>query len=430
VRSATWSRGRALAALASLLLGCDAREERPSLVLVTLDTVRADHVGAYGDARGLTPALDALARAGIVHDSAWTPMPTTGPAHLSLFTGLAPHEHGADRNGVPLDPALRPRELAARLRDHGYATAAFVTSRVLDRAATGLDGFEIYDGAGGALRPGRDAVAAALRWLAAERRRPVLLWVHLYDAHAPYGSADEKRRNLPLRPGAYGWVDGARYADPAERARMADAYAAGVRDADAALGELLAGVAKRLPSPPLIAVAADHGEALAERLEARGYAFDHGEFLDVEQTRVPLVLAGPGVTPGRSPGAVSLRDLYGTLLAAAGAIDEAEGAGWRDLREPSQGERIVTVERRGFDAVPDRHAAALRAQAAAAADGRTFVLVGEDGEPTPNGGEDPPAALVEAARSAAVRAGARAGRSGAPIDPATREALEALGYAP
>jgi choline-sulfatase len=406
--------------------GCSQREEPTSILLITLDTLRVDHVGAYGGAADLTPNLDALARAGIVHDAAYTTMPTTAPAHVSLFTGLAPRQHGVVRNGARLDPSLHARELGVRLRDAGYATAAFVTTRILDRSVTGLAGFEIYDGVPGALRPGSEAVTAALRWLDVERRRPVFLWLHFYDPHAPYGSADEKRRGLPLDPSEYGFVDAARYADPAVRAAHRAAYARGVRDADAALGEVIAGVRARVAGPLLIAAVADHGEALDEWLEARAYAFDHGEFLDADQIRIPLVLAGPDVAPGRSTGAVSISDLYGTLLAAAGIANQAADAPVRDLRVASDAERVVVTERRAADdaelAADPRAAAALRAHGIAATDGRAFAVIAADGAAT----EGAPPALLDAGRAALgelQRAGA------APeVDAATREALRSLGY--
>ena len=108
-------RRRVAAALAGVLAAACARkpaggaagESKPSVLLVTIDTLRADRVGAYGYAQARTPHLDALAREGLVYERAYTTMPTTGPAHVSLFTGLAPHEHGSDRNGAPMHPAHR-----------------------------------------------------------------------------------------------------------------------------------------------------------------------------------------------------------------------------------------------------------------------------------------------------------------------------------
>lgn len=414
-----------LAALAFALLACS--EPPPSIVLVTLDTVRCDHLGLYGGPPELSPHLDALGARGLVHEAAYTTMPTTGPAHLSIFTGLYPSEHGSLANGEPIASEHLPRELARRLRDRGYATAAFVTTTLLQPRATGLAGFEIYDTPRGLLRPGENAVRAALAWLDAEQRRPVFLWVHIYDAHAPYGTGDEKGRSFPIEPGRYGWVDPGLYADPAARNRMAQRYARGVRAADAALGALLDGLAGRIEPPPLVAVAGDHGEALGEVLDARGYAFDHGEFLDPEVVCVPLVVAGPGVASGRSAGAASLKDLYTTLVAAAGLLDagsiDPEDRKARDLRTPSPRRRIVAVERRR---IGPRAPASVRAHAAAAFDGTEGVIVGAKSVP-PSDTADPRTAELfrEAMRHYRTKA---TGGERPQLDPDLDEALRSLGY--
>jgi arylsulfatase A-like enzyme len=351
-------------------------------------------------------------------------MPTTGPAHLSIFTGLYPSEHGSLANAEPVSSEHRSRQLARRLRDRGYATAAFVTSPLLQPRATGLVGFEIYDTPRGLLRPGGDVVRAALAWLDAERRRPVFLWVHLFDAHSPYGSADEKGRSFPVEPGRYGWVDRDFYADAAERERAERRYARGVRDADAALGKFLDGLAGRIEPAPLIVVAGDHGEALGEVIDTRGYAYDHGEFLDPEVVCVPLVVAGPGVAPGRSSGAVSLRDIYATLLGVAGLADAgSDGEQRRDLRTASAGRRIVAVERRR---VGPRARAMVRTHGAAAFDGAGGVIVGAESIP-PSERADP--GEIELFQAALRRYQASARDVGTPaVDPALAEALRSLGY--
>jgi len=197
-----------------------------------------DHVGAYGREPTLTPHLDALAAEGLVHESAYTTMPTTGPAHLSLFTGLYPVEHGGRANGQPLARQHASRSLAARLADAGYATGAFVTTFLIGASETGLAGFRVYDAPGASRREGRKAVDAALAWLGFEDQRPVFLWVHLYDAHAPYGTSEEKRRFRQKEP-LYGFVRRERYASPEERGRMRRQYARGVQQTDRELGRLV-----------------------------------------------------------------------------------------------------------------------------------------------------------------------------------------------
>ena len=400
------------AACALLALAC--QREAPSLVVVTLDTLRRDHVGAYGDTRGLTPNLDALAADGLVHDAAYTSMPTTGPAHVSLFTGLAPSQHGSRANAQPMASARAGGSSPEQLREAGYATAAFVSVSLAGPEATGLRGFEIYD-APATLRSADATLRAALAWLEVERRRPLLLWLHLYEPHAPYGSADEKGAGF-VDPAEHGFVEPARFDTPEERAAMAARYARGVRAADDALGALLAGLRAQLESP-LIVVASDHGESLDEHLAQRGWGYDHGEFLDPESVRIVLIVSGAGVARGRSLGTASIADVHATLLEGA---ELASQPGARDLRHASRATRRVAIERRAFRETP---APAVRAHAAAAAEGEQLVVVGHDGARTAG----PPASttLLEVAR----RARGSESATPAPLDDATRARLERLGYA-
>src|SRR6266446_5546382 len=169
--------------------------QKPHVLLITLDTTRADRLGCYGYGPAKTPALDALAQAGVLCQRASTVAPVTLPAHASLFTGLYPAENGVRTNGRGrLDEAIPT--LAEVLRRHGYDTGAFVASFVLDRKFGLARGFQVYDDefagdapASDALhreRPGEAVVDAALDWLGGKRARPFFCWVHLYDAHFPY----------------------------------------------------------------------------------------------------------------------------------------------------------------------------------------------------------------------------------------------------
>ncbi|HYH44672.1 MAG TPA: sulfatase, partial [Thermoanaerobaculia bacterium] len=230
-----------------------------SLLLVTLDTVRADRLGGYGYAAAETPTLDRLAREGVRFAAASTNAPLTLPAHASLLTGLLPPRHGLRNNGAGRLPEVPT--LAAVLAAAGYRTAAFVSSFVLDRRF-GLDrGFAVYDddverdaGGGVALdaeRRGDRTVERALAWLSAktpetlDRERPFFLWVHLYDAHAPYAP-----------PAPY---------DSRHRGRPYDGE---IAFADAQVGRLVAELERRgLAGRTLVAVTADHGEALGEHGE-------------------------------------------------------------------------------------------------------------------------------------------------------------------
>ncbi|PYV13235.1 MAG: hypothetical protein DMG21_21540 [Acidobacteria bacterium] len=179
---------------------------RPSVYLVTIDTLRADHVGSYGHRDIRTQALDGLARDGIRFANAFTPSPITNTSHASIMTGLLPSTHGVLTFGAPLAPEART--LAEVMKEHGYATAAFIGSVILDKAlAPGLDrGFDFYDSFPAHLpktasryvrleRRGMDVVNRAENWLAKRRRAQAkFIWVHLYDPHDPYDPPEPYKR--------------------------------------------------------------------------------------------------------------------------------------------------------------------------------------------------------------------------------------------
>lgn len=284
----------------------------PDLLLVTLDTVRADALGAYGGG-ARTPTLDALAAAGVRFDEALTAAPLTLPAHVTLFTGLDPIEHGLRDNGAgALAPGIPT--LAEALRARGYATVGVIASRVLDRRF-GLDrGFDLYDETMAAERLGEygypersaaDVVDAALAGeRAADPARPHFLWVHFYDAHAPY-------RALAGNPGA------------SDRER----YLGEIESVDRELGRLLAALASgpRAAQPRLVAVVGDHGESLGEHGEK-----EHGLLLSRAALRVPLLIAGPGVPQGRNLEApIATRRLASTLLSLVDASGNRLDSGAR-----------------------------------------------------------------------------------------------------
>ena len=158
---------------------------------------------------------------------------------------------------------------------------------------------------------------------------------------------------------------------------------------------------ERLGAPLFVLVAADHGESFAEHLEERGFAYDHGKYLDPEEIEIALIVVGPGIAPGRSRAAASLRDVYTTILEASGVGDPDAGSeGRRDLRRRDDARRVVRIERRAFRAaVPD----SVNAHAAAAADGTRLVIIAEDGS-SPDAADPVAADLLEAARVGARRA--------------------------
>ena len=199
-------------------------------MLVTIDTLRADHVGCYGAEWASTPTLDGLARRGVRFTTAISPAPLTLPSHATLFTALDPPEHGVRANG-----AFRLEEgvptLAECFESAGFATAAFVSAFVLDRRFGLARGFAHYDDAlgvqneeiGVASRPGGASVDAALAWLESAPER-FFLWLHLYDPHAPYEPPEPHRTRQLGRP-----------------------YDGEIAYADAELGRLLAALDARFP---------------------------------------------------------------------------------------------------------------------------------------------------------------------------------------
>ncbi len=279
---------------------------RPSIILVTLDTVRADRMGFLGSRLGLTPRLDALAKRGVVFSRAYAQAPMTTVSHATLLTGTYPQFHGVDDFGVPL-PAAVPY-LPDLLRNEGYDTAAFVGSLILEPhggPAVGFDrGFETYDAGFHARagsedryrsleRRGGEVVDRARTWLERRSGSPLFLWVHLFDAHAPYD---------PPR-------------DFAARYRSAP-YDGEIAYVDQAVGRLLDTLeAKGLLETAMVVIAADHGEGLGDHGEDT-----HGVFLYDATIHVPLIMKFPeGRFAGRvEKGRVGLVDVAPTLLAAAG----------------------------------------------------------------------------------------------------------------
>ena len=296
---------RALATAACLLVGVSALRAasptkpavatRPNLLLVTLDTTRADRLGCYGRTGAATPSFDALARGGVLFENALSPAPLTLVSHATLLTGLDPRRHGVrDNAGFRLD-ATHPT-LASILKANGYHTAAAVSAAVLDRS-TGIGrGFDTFDdrvriGSRSELnfeeRAASQVTSAARRLLDAAEP-PFFLWVHYYDPHAPY---------VPPRP----FSD--RFA--------ASPYEGEIAFMDQGFGKLLEALdARRLTSRTLIVVAGDHGESLGEHGEDK-----HDLFVYQATQRVPLLIRGPRVPAGRRVSAnVGLVDLLPTIV--------------------------------------------------------------------------------------------------------------------
>jgi len=288
--------------------------EAPAVVLITLDTTRADRMGFLGSAKRLTPHLDALASRSVVFERAYAQAALTTVSHATLLSGTYPPFHRVSDFGVPLQPTVP--WLPDVLRPRGFRTAAFVAALVLDPRtgfAAGFDrGFEDYDAGFRIRRAGEDryrtlerrgteVVARALRWLDARPAAPFLLWVHLYDPHDPYDP-----------PRAF-----------AQPGRLT--YDAEVAAADAAVGTLLSGLeARRLLEPALVVIAADHGESLGEHGEKT-----HGVFLYDATLHVPLLVKMPGAASAsrRVTTRVGLVDVAPTILAILGVAAPAQMQG-------------------------------------------------------------------------------------------------------
>jgi arylsulfatase A-like enzyme/Tfp pilus assembly protein PilF len=280
-----------------------AASPRPSIVLITLDTTRADRMGFLESERGLTPNLDTLARQAVVFSRAYAQVPLTTPSHAAILTGTYPRFNHVNYMGDPLGKALP--FLPEILRRNGYRTAAFVGALVLDprKLAAGFErGFDIYD-AGfhrrrgsedryrSLERRGEEVVNRALAWLSKQPAGPFFLWVHLYDPHDPYSPPEPYKTRYQSEP-----------------------YDGEIAYTDSVVGRLITGLQTRgLFDSALLAVMADHGEAFGEHNENH-----HGIFLYDETIHVPLLFKLPGQHSSRKvETGVGLVDVAPTILRAA-----------------------------------------------------------------------------------------------------------------
>jgi arylsulfatase A-like enzyme/Tfp pilus assembly protein PilF len=321
--------------------------QRPErVVLITIDTLRADYVGSYGSKLARTPTLDRLAANGVRFETTIAPTPMTMPSHTSLMTGLDPTLHGVHSNakfrlndGIPT--------LAEQFQAHGFATAAFLSSVVLDRRYGLARGFDVYDdrmgfrrniaGATGgyAERTADQVVDATLQWLKAAPNR-FFLWVHFYD---PHGSYDPPRGFRPKQsattagPGEVGSIEYVKQVFP-------PLYAGEIYFADTELGRFLRILNRKFADDrTLLVVTSDHGESLGEHGE-----LTHTLTLYDATQKIPLLMKGPGVPSGRVVDAqVRLIDVAPTILSLSGlpAIERTTG---QDLGPWMRGERVDGLE--------------------------------------------------------------------------------------
>jgi len=283
------------------------RVEKPNVILITLDTTRADHLGCYGDADAKTPVLDALARRGILFAQAATVAPLTQPAHSSMMTGLYPTYHGVRVNGsAALSQAHTT--LADALSEKGYEAAAFIGAFVLDGRWGLNQGFDTYDDTfdmkkfkrldlAGVQRPANQVMDPALEWLETHKEKPFFTWIHLYDAHSPYE---------PPEP----FLSEFRGRGPAAL------YDGEIAFADQQVGRLVSWLRSAgLDGKTILLVVGDHGEGLTSHGEGT-----HGYFIYDYVVHVPFIVSTPfeelqGV---RVDSQVSVVDIFPTVLALAG----------------------------------------------------------------------------------------------------------------
>jgi arylsulfatase A-like enzyme/Tfp pilus assembly protein PilF len=291
-----------LGCLLGLFPAALAAADQPNVILVTLDTVRADRMGFLGSKRGLTPNLDALAHQSVVFERAYSQAPLTPVSHAAILTGTYPQFHLVHNFGNMLGKSLP--YLPDLLRSRGYRTAAFVSSIILDPwsgFAPGFErGFDVYDAGfhhqkrgesryGSIQRRAADTLARALPWLEKNGQGRFFLWIHLWDAHDPYDPPEPFRSRLPNAP-----------------------YDADIAYLDAEFGKIVASLkAQGLYDKTLVATMSDHGEALGDHGEKT-----HGVFLYDETIRVPLLFKLPGekFAGQRVKARVSLLDVAPTIL--------------------------------------------------------------------------------------------------------------------
>jgi len=393
---------------------------KPNVLLVTIDTLRADRVGSYGHASASTPVLDALAARGVRFETAVVHVPLTGPSHASILTGLGPLGHGFRENAGFVMPE-QVKSGADDFRQAGYRTAAFVSAFPLDRRFGFDRGFDVYDdhlpkGYDSRRTPYVERFAdattdAVLRWLegpAEGAPRPFFLWVHYYDPHAPYEP-----------PGEF-----------AARFRTAP-YDGEVAFTDQQLGRLLQALEQRgLLARTLVLAMSDHGEGLGDHGEGT-----HGLFVYDSTLKVPFIVAGPGVGPGRvAPTVARGVDVLPTLLDYAGLPVRPELEG-RSLRPAIEGRAMddapTYVEslysQREFGWAPLFAWRTARHKMIEAPRPELYDLQEDPGE-TDNRAPRETARVADMRRELEVARSQTPPAASAEVDPESAEMLRALGY--
>src|SRR5262245_3636095 len=325
------------AAALTLVCGC---AERPApaappriatnVLIITIDTLRADRVGIYGATNVETPNMDRLAREGAWASQSDVPVPLTRPSHVSLFTGRYPSEHGIrDNLSAPLNGDVPL--LSGIFQQAGFATAAFVSSSVLDRQSGLSRGFDVYSDRfdkGADQRTADVVTAEAIGWLRSPPKPKFFAWLHLYDPHAPYTPPEPYASRYAGRP-----------------------YDGEVAFCDEQVGRVMTALRETgALDNTLVIVTSDHGEALGEHGEDV-----HGYFVYEATLRVPLIVRGPGVAPGTRVGAVARTiDLFPTVLDLMG-VGASQASSGRSLGPALRGGKLADESAFAESLVPLLH---------------------------------------------------------------------------
>jgi arylsulfatase A-like enzyme len=327
--------GLALLPVVLALAGCAGPAE-PDVLLVVVDTLRADRLGVYGFPAPASPNLDALAARGVVFERAIAASTKTAPSVTSLLTSrwVGRHSVGALNGTTRLEGA---ETLAQRLHAAGYATAAFIGNMVLKRRIGLEAGFDVYDDELPAReanrpdffeRPAGSTTERALAWLDPQGERPIFLWLHYQDPHGPYTppapftdsfpelehAGEEPLPLLSDDSGIGGIPAYQRFAEQRRPSEYLRRYAGEVAAFDAALGRVLAAFEQR-GRPLVVVVTGDHGESFGED----AHWFVHGHASTPDLARIPLVLVAPGLAAGRRDELVHHVDVVPTVLELVGA---------------------------------------------------------------------------------------------------------------
>lgn len=315
-----------------LLLACqagcppdEAATAYPSIVVITIDTLRADHLGCYGYFRATSPTIDSLAIEGVLFANTVTTMSTTLPAHVSLWTSRYPIQTGVTTNGRTLiqqkDSKNAVRLFAQMLRDIGYSTSAFVSANPVKRY-TGIDaGFDHFDQPereGGRLGKANHTTDAVLEWLESDLKEPFFLWIHYFDPHKPYDPPAPFNSFFSADDGLVRFLYHKRVSDPEDPKFLLvnNLYDGEILFVDSQVRRVIDALkGKQLYDDIALVVTADHGEGLGEHEH-----IGHGEIFN-EQLFVPLIMKFPesmGLNGQRVDRIVSLVDIVPTLVGTMG----------------------------------------------------------------------------------------------------------------